>query len=1269
MGLRLIIGRAGTGKSELCLREIAENLKERPDGSPLIYIVPEQATFQAEYALNTSYGLQGTIRAQVLSFRRLAWKVMQESGGGKRLFIDDTGKGMVLRKVLEKRKGDLKVFRHAGEQAGVLENLIEIFNELKRSCIPVSQFRETFHKRLNAGENLPSLFKEKMNDLILILEGIIGELGENYLDAEDYLDLLTLQMPGSSFLKGAEVWVDGFYGFTNQEYNVLEGLLRRCPRVTVTACLDRDRPPEEKLDELDPFYPVAVTCRKVQHRAEACLLPVEKVTMEGEQTWDGGTGPLSQAGGEQASWDKEPVPLSQDLVYLERNLQRYPVKPYGGEMRSLSLAAAPNRRCEVESMAREMIRRVRDEGFRWRDMAVIVNDLGDYGDTVSTVFADYNIPIFLDQKRTVMHHPLVEFIRSAMKVVNRNWRYDAVFRCIKTEFPLPRFKDGEDVKKWRERADRLENYVLAFGIQGTPWLWDKPWEYRERDSLEDDGETGERISEGEDTYLKMINETRWELSGPLVRFQEQFRKAVTVREKTSALYGLMEDVNAWERLEYWSKKAMDLGNPEKAREHLQVYKGIIELMDQVVEIMGEEKISSALFARIVESGLEALRLSLVPPSLDQVLIGNMERSRSGHVKLVYLLGVNDGVLPSRPREDGILSEEEREAMSGWGLELAPGSRRRLFDEQYLIYMALTRASEGLRISYPLADEEGRSLVPSLLLAHLKEIFPSLREDFVSAEPENPNLICDSEFGSDFSGTDVTYKTSSCHEHGLSESCKDGDNENHDGSNNTVNEVGDAAGENVKGNVGENAAGDGADAGLLSYLAHPRRTLSHLAVQLSRWKKGAEIHTLWWEVYNWYSREASWREQAGRLLGGIFYENRENPLSVETSMKVYGKHLRASVSRLERFRACPFSHFISHGLRLKERQTYKLESPDIGRFFHAALRNFAVSLQGKGLEWGGLSRDECLKLAAEEVERLVPRLQKEILLSSGRYRYLAEKLSDTVGRAVVVLGEHASRSSFRPVGLEISFGRGGTLPEQSFELENDVRVELAGRIDRVDLAYDDQGRAFLRVIDYKSGRNQLKLPEIFYGLSLQMLTYLDIVLTHALQWLGEEALPAGVLYFRVHTPMINTSGPLPPDKIEQEIRKCYKMNGLVLEDPEVVQLMDNLLESGYSEIIPVGLSKDKIFYKNSSTLTEERFNLLRRHIHHLIKATTQNMASGQVDILPYRLGKKKACTYCPYKGVCQFDTALEGNNFRILRNEEKELIWQNLEKGPDGGNEK
>ena len=687
--------------------------------------------------------------------------------------------------------------------------------------------------------------------------------------------------------------------------------------------------------------------------------------------------------------------------------------------------------------------------------------------------------------------------------------------------------------------------------------------------------------------MQQINETRQKVSAPLLHFQEKFKQAATVREKTAALYGLLQEAGVWERLELWSEEALEKEDAQKAREHQQVYKGIVELLDQLVEIMGEEKISSSLYARILETGMESLRLSMVPPSLDQVLVGNVERSRSGRVRLVYLLGVNDGALPSRPREDGFFSEGEREAVRGWGLDPAPGNKRRLLDEQFLIYMALTRASEGLWISYPLADEEGRALLPSSLIARIKQIFPSLEETLLAGEPEGGHA--------------------------------------------------------------------------LHYIAEPRRALSHLSVQLGRLKKGEWIHPLWWDVYNWFARQERWREPGKRLLGGIFHENRERPLRPETGLELYGRHLRASVSRLERFRSCPFSHFASHGLRLKERRIYRLEAPDIGRFFHAALRNFALSLGELGLEWGELGNEECLHLVNREVEQLLPRLQKEILLSSSRYRYLALKLRNTVARTVLVLSEHARRSSFKPVGLELSFGSQGGLPALVLELDDGRRVEMAGRIDRVDLARDDEGKAYLRVIDYKSGRTDLKLPDIYYGLSMQMLVYLDVLLTHALKWLQEEALPAGMLYFRVHTPLINLNEFQPLEKIESTIRRCYKMKGKVLEDVNVVRLMDHFLEKGYSEIIPVGLTRDGSFYKNSATLSGERFALLRGHTRSLIKESALSITGGRVDISPYRLGGWQACTYCPYKAVCQFDPLLETNDYRILKREDDEQIWHRLQK--------
>jgi ATP-dependent helicase/nuclease subunit B len=1184
MGLRLVLGRAGMGKSRFCRQEIAAELRKNPAGFPLLYIVPEQATFQAEYALFAASGLGGAMRAQVLSFRRLAWKVLQEVGGGKRLFIDDLGKGMVLRKVLEKHRSELRVFKHAGEQGGVLENLVELSNELKRAGITVSQFKQTYDQRVKAGKDLPALFKEKVSDLLLILAAAAGELGDQYLDAEDYLDLLAVQAAHSSLLKGAALWVDGFDHFTNQEYAVLTELFKFSRGVTVSLCLDRERSPGEQPDELDPFYPTALTYQKLLHLAKACRVPVEKIFLREPQ---------------RSRFYGRP-----GLAHLERNLFHYPVKAYRGKPGSLYLAAAPNRRCEVESLAREIIRRVRDEGYRWRDMAVISSSLDDYRDIVATIFSDYDIPFFLDQKRSVIHHPLVEFIRSALEIINRNWRYSAVFRCFKTEFLFPLTRDKTVQQKWRERTDQLENYVLAFGIQGGLWRSVEPWRFLARDTLDSPEEQTEegKLSSGEAAYLQLLQITRQKLSGPLLRLEEKFKAAKTVKEKTAALYELLTEAGAWERLELWSRDALERGDPERAREHLQVYKGVIALFDQLVEIMGEEKIPGALYARLVETGLESLRLGLVPPSLDQVFVGDLERSRPGPVKFAYLLGANDGLLPAPPREDGIFSDEEREIAGGWGLELGAGGRRRLLDEQFLIYMALTRTTDGLWVSYPLADEEGRALLPSLLIMHLKELFPFLKEELLAMEP-------------------------------------------------------------CSGDAADGAGAPERDAEvLLSYVAHPRRTLSHLAVQLSRWKKGTALHPFWWDVYNWYAAEKTWRAEAGKLLGGVFYRNREEPLRAATSRLLYGSQLQASVSRLETFRACPFAHFVTYGLRLRERPVYRLEAPDIGRFFHAVLRNFTLFLQEKGLAWGELSKEGCLQLVAAEVERLAPKLQQEILLSSGRYRYLAGKLKDTVGEAALILGEQDRCSSFKPVGVELFFGSGGALPGVGLELDDGCRMELIGRIDRVDLAYDQEGRAYIRVIDYKSGRTGFNLAEVYHGLALQLFTYLDVVLLYAPEWLQVEALPGGILYFRVHAPLIRAPRLLPPEEIEKEIRKRYKMKGMILQDVEVARLMDSSLQTGHSAIIPVGLTKEGGFYRNSVTFNAERYTLLREYLRRLIKTTAQAITRGEVAITPYRLGKNKACTYCPHRAICQFDLALAENDYRLLKNEPAEKIWPELEKG-------
>ena len=1301
MGLRLILGRAGSGKTEQCMQEITGELRRAPRGMPLIFIVPEQATFQTEYNLATRRGLGGTIRAQVLSFRRLAWRVLQEQGGRDRFFIDDTGKSMLLRRIIENRKNQLRIFHGAGEQAGGIENLVQLYNELKRSGISMGRFKKTIEDRglqendakesarqaergdvetperlnhpakLNHSDrfSLPllkssSFFRYKMQDLLVLFQELEREVESRFLDAEDTLTVLELGIPSSAYVQEARVWVDGFYGFTNQEYGVLEALLGRCRDVAVTVVLDEHVPPHAPIDELDPFFPAALTCRQLHQRAARAGIPVKIQHLRPEKTHRFASSPA--------------------LEHLERHLRDYPppqwtpaeepIKKPAEEAKELTgstveecaeelmeestagitkktlketgirLISAANRRCEVEAAARSIIALARDRGYRWRDMAVITGDPEAYEDLVRTLFEDYEIPYFLDRARPVLHHPLVEFLRSALDVIVHNWRYDAVFRCIKTDvlFPMPRA--GKGTHYWRERADRLENYVLAFGIQGQNRWQEAHWPYLEVETLEDLDKGDEReekgLTQGQKRFLEDINQTRETLSAPLLTFQQDMGQAETVQEKARALYSLIERIKAPRRLEDMIQTGAAQGMPEKVREHQQVFDSVMDLLDQLVETMGDEKVNTPLFARLLETGMENMRLNLVPPSLDQVLVGNVDRTRVSQVRCAFILGVNDGCLPSRPPEDRVFTEEERETLIGWGLELAPGSRRRLLDEQFLVYTALTRASGELWLSYALANEEGQGLVPSLLIDRLKELFPWLEEKTVEPEPAvtlepAPAAPLEPE-----PAVTVEPAPASVAAAEAATSFSDG------------------ALERPAPSTGDDAL----DAWTpLSYVARPRCTLAHTAVQLGEAQKKGTLDPLWRDVYNWFARESPWRETAGRFLRGVQFNNREKPLNGDTALALFGQPLRAGVSRLEKHRACPFAHFAAYGLRLKERRIYRLEAPDIGRFFHVILRNLALELKDQGKDWPDLTPEDCRQKAQNQVEQLAPRLQKEILLSSNRYQHLSRKLAETVQRAVYYLGEHARRGSFRTAGVEVEFGPGKTLPEPPVDLGNGIALEMVGRVDRIDLARNEEKtRDYVRIIDYKSGPTRLDLQEVYHGLSLQMLIYLDVVLRSLPDWLGLEARPAAILYYPLRAPLLSCDAP-PDDKtLQAELLKQYKMQGRLLADPDVIRMMDNLLKSGNSPILPVGIKASGDFYQKAAVLQETDFERLRAHARSLAVETARAVYAGDVDIQPYRLGQKTACRYCPYRPVCQFDPGLEDNNYRIISADSEEDILQRLQ---------
>ncbi|WP_413302175.1 helicase-exonuclease AddAB subunit AddB [Bacillus sp. 1P10SD] len=1145
MSLRMVIGRSGSGKTSLILDEIHNRLINQPEGTPIIYIVPDQMTFLSEYRLATDQKLGGMIRAQVFSFSRLAWRILQETGGISRVHLSNVGINMLIRKIIDEQKDQLKLFQRAADKTGFVQQVEQMIIEFKRYCISPEELIQAPKQAGLVETSGSTALNDKLMDLEVIYQKFEEEIFGKYIDSEDYFRLLSEKISSSSYLKEAEIYIDGFYSFSPQEYRVLTELMKHCQRVSIALTTEHLSVQSEP-DELDLFRLSSETCYSIYDLARAQGIEVEEpVILQEQKKWS-----------------------HLSLRHLEGNFDARPANPFYGKT-EINICQAVNRRAEIEGIAREIRRLVREKGYRYRDIALLIRNGQDYHEIVEPVYEDYQIPYFIDQKRTMLNHPLIELIRSTLEVINTYWRYESIFRVIKTELIYPL---QENPIKMREKMDRLENYVLAYGINGSKWTKKDRWSYRRIRGLELDvnGQTdAERKMEQE------LNELKLMVTAPLLRLSRRLKKSDNGRKLCEAIYLFLEELDIPEKLEKWKIEAEAKGNLVKMREHEQVWNAVIDLLDQYVEILGDEPVPLKSFAAILESGFESLHFSLIPPALDQVLIGDLEKSRLMDIKVCFVVGVNEGVLPAKISEEGILSDEDREMLLSAGINVAPSSRTRLLDENFLAYKAFTAPAEELYVTYPLANDEGKALIASSYIKRIKDMFPEAKEHYYVSDPAE-----------------------------LPEESQ------------------------------------------LSFITNFTTTLSYLTSQLQLNKRNYPISNLWWDVYNYYL-ESPGKEKAKKVFSSLFYTNQTVQLSKQVADELYGDTIQASVSRMELFNSCAFTHFVQHGLRLRERQIFRLEAPDIGELFHAAIKYISDTVNTQNISWAQLTKVQCEELSKEAVNAIAPKLQNEILLSSERHHYIKRKLEQIITRASLVLSEHAKVSGFSPIGLELGFGANAELPPLSFPLKNGKRMELAGRIDRVDQAKSEDDNVFLRVIDYKSSEKDVHLSDVYYGLSLQMITYLDIVMTYSKELVEMEASPAGVLYFHVHNPLINSTKLLTMDEIEAEIMKKFKMNGLLLSDQSVIKLMDQTLESGDSHIISAGIKKDGNLTKRSKVASMEHFNDLRDYVRTLYQKSGNAIVDGHVEISPYKQKDKKACTFCPYKSVCQIDEGIESSPYRVI----------------------
>ncbi|EOU1478235.1 helicase-exonuclease AddAB subunit AddB [Clostridium perfringens] len=1147
MGLKIIYGRAGTGKSTFCINQIKKKINNSPTNK-LILLVPEQFTFQTENKVLNAIGERYVLNAEVLSFKRLAHNVFNECGGATRTIMGDAGKSMLIFKVLEDLGDNMTVFKNASRQKGFIDIASKTITEFKKYNVNNEVLDLTINEIED--ENL----KMKMEELKDVFNEFNSRLHEGYVDEEDQLLLLNEKLDGCSLYDGAEIWIDEFSSFTPNQLSVIGKLLKRAKSVNITLSIDEVN---SLKGESDLFVATKNTEKRLMN-----LIQEEGIAFNGYINLN------------------EDIPYrfkeNKELAHIERQLYAYPFKQYRGENNSLRLYRANNNYDEIEFVAKDILRLVREKQYRFKDISVICRDVDNYEKVVSAIFAEYEIPYYIDKKIDIASNPLIVFINSAVDIISKNWTYESMFKYLKTGL-IKEFRGVEGA----ELIDELENYVLAYGIKGKKWM--EEWINYSSSILKE-----EEISEENKQRLERLNDIRETIVTPLDEFNKECKGKKTLKEFATILYefldsklDIMDTLDKY--VEYFKENDMAI----EAKEYSEVRDIFIDVLEQAVDVLGNEVMDLNEFMKVLNIGLSQYEMGLIPVALDQVNIGDITRIKSRGTKALYIIGVNDGVLPSASKEEGILSDNDREILLEKGISLASDTRTKIFEEQFLVYTAFTIAEEYLVVTYPLADFEGKSQRPSIIVHRLKKILPNVKE-----ESEGFKLV----------------------------------NDKYD------------------------------------KISAKIPTLNELMIAIRKNYDGAEIEDYWKYVYDWYLREPKWKERIEYVRKGLEYTNLENNISKEKAKKLYEDNenkISLSVSRLERYAQCPFAYYIQYGLKAKDRKIYEFTAPDLGSFMHEILDEFTNEIKEKDLKWSDLSKENCRNIINSLVDNQVKNNKSSILNSSKRYSYFTDRFKRILTKSVMVISEQMKRSDFEIYKNELAFGFSKDVNSIKLDLPSGESFYLNGRIDRVDKLNLD-GETYLRIIDYKTGSKKFDLNKFYNGLQMQLLVYLDALINNSENIVENQAMPGAILYFRIDDPILKSKGDLTEEEIKSEVLKELKLEGLLLDDVKVVKAMDNTLEPGtHSLIIPANMKKAGDLGKNKALITMEQFELLRKYVNEKMVEICQNMIEGKIDIEPCKENKNIVCDYCNYSHICQFDSSLEDNRYKVIPKKKDEEIWKSI----------
>lgn len=1242
VSLGFIYGKAGTDRQKLVLQQL-EEWQSSASVSEIFYIVPDHIKFESEVTVLDYLRHQkgemekmfASANVQTFSFSRLMWYFLKEQPALTKTRLTPTGLSMIVTHILhELDEKELYVFTRERNSPGFSKKLAEQIVELKLGGF-LPEDLEQFAKNLQTkdkGEQVD--LGQRLHDLSLVYTKFEKYIAGQYLDTAESLDelinyLQTVDLSQSCFV------IDGFTSFNAKEKEVISVLMQKAAEVRVSLILNH-KYVDSKPETSDLFYQTGKIYYELTQQAKASHVArmVDKRAADSR--------------------------VSADLTSLEDfwiDSQTFspPKKYYLEDAQSLSLTETSDRVREIRYVAAKIRNLVFTGNYKYHDFLILTPQQDKYQNLLENVMDEYDIPIFTDLNKTMLNHPLVEFVLALFSVQQQNYSYRSVMRLLKTEIFVPKIDEPNwTLGTFRNTLDLLENCILQNGyFYESSWKDPGDWVVETCGMKPNESPEEHQKRQANLPNNRFVNKVRREVYRQLSSFFKKINKVKTGREFAVELINFLEKIGVPQTLQGWQvSAAKDLendptrlsGSVSNVSRHEEVWNTLCSLLDEYVTALGAEPLDLEEFIALIQNGFDNAKYSQVPSTLDQVIFSESGVVQMQNRRVLFFVGVTDAVMPRTFENNALLSDIDRdeiEQLTGEGSDekyLTETAEIRMAEEPFANYLSFMAVNSRIFFTYPLSDNDGQPLRLSPYIERIKNAFSlQVQHPEKQLDPTADNII-------DLIGTKAT----------------------------TLGEL--------------------------------------LSVSRDAFHNGKDLHATWRGLYRYLS--ATYNQRTTQLFKSLGFSNDVLPgqsekadghkyLDPEIVHGLYGDQINTSISKLETFFADPYQYFLQYGLKLRPRQEFLLQPADTGEYFHFIMEYFFRNILKQGKTLAEISSNEFDELMAKTLQQVSEEFCGKIFSSTARYRYTQRQLTHTADQVIHAIARQRKKRKIYTVKTETSFGDQTGLPALVFadptSKDNASKMNLRGRIDRIDLVEGQDGKLYYNVIDYKSGDPERKMDHFllraFNGLSLQLLTYLRALqqaadngdLTNMLN--GSSNL-ARQLVHNKKDPELGSASYLhlfdPIIKKEskdhaRELDKNYMYKGIFRrgadasnEENGFLLALDQDLESAAqtggsasSDNYPVKYVKSKKDFKTSTakslllTINQIRELLLYNDLK--IEEARKNIFAGVIDLAPYRLDNSTGLDYSDYQEIMMFDPLLDRNNYRKITKMSDEEIWSEIQK--------